>query len=462
MTQTDPSRRFADLLIDPRESLDVEIKSWLDLLNNNDDKATLAKALLALANHGGGFLILGLAEIGTSVVPATPRPTTLNAYTQDQINGIVQSYAEPPFHCAVYHLSGPDGGIYPIVVVPGGHRVPVRARRGSPGNVTVQQNAIYVRRPGPKSETPQNAQDWDALFTRCLDARRDELLDRMRDLLTGVPSTSSLAGADESARPLNLGENTKLATWVNTCRARWHALTEPFAADDPRRCPLGHYWFAYELRGDLRRIGGEEFLETLTRSVARHTGWPPWWVPTRSGIAPYMRDNVVECWLGRDDDGAFRDPAHSDFWRVSPDGLAFLLRGHQEDGPEIVQRGFEPGRVFDVSIPIWRVGEALLHAERFASNMADGPVTVVFRAHYDGLDGRELVDVERRRNLRDGRISHQNEITLETIVEKQAISPNLPEIVHGLLEPLYSLFDFFPLRADPVQRELARLRERHL
>jgi predicted HTH transcriptional regulator len=159
MTQTDPSRRFADLLIDPRESLDVEIKSWLDLLNNNDDKATLAKALLALANHGGGFLILGLAEIGTSVVPATPRPTTLNAYTQDQINGIVQSYAEPPFHCAVYHLSGPDGGIYPIVVVPGGHRVPVRARRGSPGNVTVQQNAIYVRRPGPKSETPQNAQD---------------------------------------------------------------------------------------------------------------------------------------------------------------------------------------------------------------------------------------------------------------------------------------------------------------
>ncbi len=46
--------RLADLLIDLREDLDLEIKSWLDLRGDNEAKATFAKATLALANHGGG------------------------------------------------------------------------------------------------------------------------------------------------------------------------------------------------------------------------------------------------------------------------------------------------------------------------------------------------------------------------------------------------------------------------
>lgn len=50
--------RLADLLVDPREDLDCEAKNWLDLQGLNDDKATFAKAVLALANLGGGFIIL--------------------------------------------------------------------------------------------------------------------------------------------------------------------------------------------------------------------------------------------------------------------------------------------------------------------------------------------------------------------------------------------------------------------
>jgi hypothetical protein len=461
MAQSETRRRLADLLIDPRESPEVEVKGWLDLADSKEDRATLAKALLALANHGGGFVLLGLTETDTGIVPASPRPATLNAYSQDEINGTVQSYADPPFHCEVHHVPGPDGSIHPIIVVPGGHRVPIRAKRGGPGNTTVQQHAVYVRRPGPKSETPQNAQDWDELFARCLAARRDELLDRVRDLLTGVSATSSMAGASEGSVTPGAAQGARLAEWVNACTARWRALVEPLPADDPRRCPLGHYWFAYELRGDLRRVGGAAFLELLTRSVVRHTGWPPWWVPTRGAIAPYICDGAVECWLGREDDRRFPDPAHSDLWRVSPDGLAFLLRGYDEDGPSVSHRGFEPGRVFDISAPIWNVGEALLHAERFASNMADGPTTIAFQAHYDGLDGRQLADVEGRRGgIWPGRISHQSAISVGTIIEAQSVSANLPEIVHGLLEPLYALFDFFPLHLGHVQTELARLRER--
>jgi hypothetical protein len=48
--------QFQDLLLFPREDLDLEIKAWLDISDQNH-KADLAQALLALANHGGGQVV---------------------------------------------------------------------------------------------------------------------------------------------------------------------------------------------------------------------------------------------------------------------------------------------------------------------------------------------------------------------------------------------------------------------
>ena len=44
------------LVTEPREDLAYEYKDWLDLTDNKD-KAKLAKAAMALANHGGGTLL---------------------------------------------------------------------------------------------------------------------------------------------------------------------------------------------------------------------------------------------------------------------------------------------------------------------------------------------------------------------------------------------------------------------
>ena len=46
-------------------------------------------------------------------------------------------------------------------------------------------NSTYIRRPGPKSEAPQSAQEWDDLFARCLAGRKDELLEGIRNTLSG-------------------------------------------------------------------------------------------------------------------------------------------------------------------------------------------------------------------------------------------------------------------------------------
>lgn len=444
--------RLADLLVDPREDLGCEVKNWLDLQGSNDDKATFAKAALALANHGGGFIILGLVETDTGIVEAQGRPATLDRYSQDQINGIVQNYSDPPFHCSVHIVSNHAGAAFPIVIVPGGHRVPIRGRRAGPNGNIVQSNAIYIRKPGPRSETPQSAQDWDDLLARCLRNRRDEMFDQIRDLIAGaVPKK------EQSPEPVRLDE------WVMSSRARWQALIVALPDGVGPRLPHGRYSIAYEIVGAVKRIAPARFPEVLRASAVRHTGWPPFWYPTRTGIEPYPIDGAVECWLGGDPQTPVeqRDAAHSDFWRIHPDGLAFLLRGYQEDGPDLPQRGNAPAlpaTVFDITLPVWRIGEALIHAQKLAANLFEGPTSIRFYASYEGLAGRTLVSLDNRRLLWGDRVARQDSITLSTYIDASAIDTNLPEIVHPLLSPLYALFDFFELPMQLVVEELTRMR----
>jgi hypothetical protein len=148
----------------------------------------------------------------------------LDGYSQDVTNGIIQGYADPAFHCAVHIVARQDGQLFPVVVVPGDHRSPVRARRAGPHGNIVENNAIYVRKPGPRSEVPTSGLEWDALLNRCLFNRRDELLDQMRGLITGVvPAATSPA----EPAPLN--------RWIEQCLARWEALIPSLLEPDSLR-----------------------------------------------------------------------------------------------------------------------------------------------------------------------------------------------------------------------------------
>ena len=77
-----------DLVDAPRGRLEVEYKAWLNL-EDREAQAGLAKHLCALANHGGGFLVLGIAD---DMTPAGPQPPEAGPYDQDKLSGIVRRY----------------------------------------------------------------------------------------------------------------------------------------------------------------------------------------------------------------------------------------------------------------------------------------------------------------------------------------------------------------------------------
>jgi predicted HTH transcriptional regulator len=97
------SPELNQLVAEPRETLDVEVKEWLDL-TSNDHRALVAKEVIALANHGGGYLIIGFEELSDgSFKPVSSSPVTLDGWSQDAIQSIVAKYVDPTIQCRVVH-----------------------------------------------------------------------------------------------------------------------------------------------------------------------------------------------------------------------------------------------------------------------------------------------------------------------------------------------------------------------
>jgi len=130
------------------------------------------------------------------------RPTDLTGFTTDTVNAVVGRFAEPAFHCDVEIATDPATKLScPIISVPGGHRFPIRSKRSGPNGQVIQSNTYYIRRPGPQSEPPQSAQEWDELMRRCLANGRDELMNGFRLLLPGgAPATAPETDLDRLSR----------------------------------------------------------------------------------------------------------------------------------------------------------------------------------------------------------------------------------------------------------------------
>lgn len=236
---------------------------------------------------------------------------------------------------------------------------------------------------------------------------------------------------------------------------RWLRLIKALPPEDPGRMPQGYYRLCLEMIGVEPARNFPELKARMNEAGRiKHTGWGPFVSLTRQDLAPNVVDQAIEVWLGEPEaERAARTPEHCDFWRASRDGLFFLQRGYDEDSSERV----EPGTFIDITLPIWRVGEALLYSSRLSRLFGEDP-EIFIRLHYTGLRDRELGYFTGFGVRREERTSTDNELMLETQALATQLNDNLAEVVHTLLSPLYERFDFFELSFELVARELERMR----
>ena len=441
MPTPDDLRRLLD---SPNETLAVEYKSWLTV-SDNAGKATLAKAAIAIANHGGGLIVLGMRAPAQDrgALASTPRPEDLRRYTQDDVNAAINRYADPPMHCELVFALHPQTGVeHAIVVVPSDLVTPVMSRRDCDGVITAQR--CYVRKPGPRSEEPFTGEEWRTLIDRCVRAGRENMLDAIRHIVQGH------AGATPQPDAL-----AALKAFAADGFARWKSLIQPLPANDPARMSHGYRELAFE----IRNVAPAPSLAELRRRLdvagqTRLTGWHPFLSLDRQPFAPRIVDGLIEVWIGApDEQRALHDAAHCDFWRAAVDGRLYMIRGFDEDIPD--QR--VPGTLFDLTLPVWRIAEPLLHVARLA-RLFEGDATIVMLGRYVGLTDRMLTSVDNRRHIIDGRRSADDEIELSFTATVAEIEDNLAELLHPVLRPLYECFDFFELPMNLVTEELAGLR----
>lgn len=439
-------RRLEALTRNPREDLEVELKNWLDL-DQGEHKADLTKAILALANHGGGYVLIGYDDATRGPIP--PPTGATNSYDQDTINGIMRRYADPQIHIQVEHSPDSSGHDHPVVIVPGGHSVPVRCKRDGPGGVHVRQHEIYIRRPGPTSEKPQTAQEWQELIRRCVLNDRNNLLEQVSSIMQPFSATSGAEGALVPDR---------YSDWLESAQERFDELNEQsFRGIEHGPFALGYWRAAYSISPEVTGLSLPFFRDELRRVVGNETGWPVGIFMERDEARPRPHEGCVELWLAE----AMRDPAVSDYWKACPNGSFVLFRGYQEDST-----GWEsarnPGERLDFLLPIWRVGEVLLHGYRFASRFAGEGVSMRVTMMWTGLEGRILGNSQPTiYSTPHGRQSQQDMILSSVEIDDAlSIDVNLYDLVDELTRPLYEIFDFFRVPRQTLVAELDEMRYR--
>lgn len=317
--------------------------------------------------------------------------------------------------------------------------------------------------------------NWQVLVTEALRRRKEENLTQREHAALASVSVPTIAAFDRGEYTLTLtkacdilrvvglleepAEEGAHEAFVRDAFARWRELTSKLPADSPGRFPNGWCRFDYCLNGDLKTVSPTAFEEILRSAVTRHTGWPPFWIPLRHGMKPQEVEDTIECWLSPEETGrAFTEPAHCDFWRVSPNGRAFLIRGYQEDGQET----FAPGTIFDTTLPIWRMSEVLLHAASLASLLRKNQetlITVRFRALFSGLNGRVLRAWANPLSdtLFEGHAARSDEAVLEAVVPTDEIRGDLARHVYPLAASLFERFGVSGLSQHRIEAEVARL-----
>lgn len=438
-------RTLEGLLVNPVETMNVEYKSWLDLKTMHG-KAVLAKAAIAIANHGGGVIVLGLREDDSEI--ATPeslaRPDDIPRYGTDVINGAINRFADPQLQCEVQFSKHPETDIeHTFVRVPADTPIPVMSTRDSGDDI--RKNVCYIRKPGPKSEPPYTSEEWRTLIRRCVLADKTDLLNSIRSIVTG----------ETSGVPPEPAQQDMLLQFVDESRIRWRELISDLPEDDPARLSHGHFEFAFSLTGltcpiglrDLRDLFAERVRDTISyfRPFGRYS--------TDQDIMVNV-DRTIMAWYG---DPRLRmlseTPLDCAFWMANSDGRFYSLEGFFEDS----FFDFTPGATFHVPAAIQGIGSFLQFSALMAQDLG-ADTDIVVAGSFTGLSNRGLLLETGWRSTGSSLVSHDNVAQFgPREVSISEIESHLVEIVHEILSPICERFSFYSLDSGIVAREIDKL-----
>jgi hypothetical protein len=166
-----------------RETRDLDYKQAA-VWDPNDKAAccALVKDILAMANSLGGSIVIGVDDTPTGFVPTGLTPDALKSWESTRVNNFIQTYASPPVNVQIAKPTCSTAQ-FVVLLVPQFRQSPHICFRDYPGILT--KPTLYVRTASNASEPVSAIQDLQDLIERAVRTRQDQLLEGMREILSG-------------------------------------------------------------------------------------------------------------------------------------------------------------------------------------------------------------------------------------------------------------------------------------
>lgn len=461
------SSRIQDLVNRPSESLSVELKRWIDPASP-EGMSKIVRAVLALRNHGGGYLIVGFDNETLQPDVKNVLADVQSAFHVDKIQGLISRFSSEPFEIAV-EFPEREGQIYPVIVVPPGVKTPVASKSDLRNGNTklISTDDVYVRSlraNNTPSTTKAGWKDWPTIVEVCFDNREADIGRFLRRHLSGLKPETVREFAAVMAKGMEPETSVEelLKEYLQEGAARIQQVIEERAIKLPAH---GTWEVALLILGDVpAHSANRQFLNLLDSSNPDYTGWPVWLDSrgfTDESAKPYVFEGVWEAFIASVGSG-WSD--HIDFMRLDPKGRFYLRRALQDDISGSPQSP-EPLKVLDFGLPVIRSAEAIAVGIAFAKAMGcEAEHTVLgFAFRWTRLRGRELGSwAQPGRYISPGRNAYQDEVVVFVNVPLDTPLSALGEYVNQVVQPLYEVFDGFALGKDVVEDLTRRLVERKL
>lgn len=452
------------LLDRPGETLNVELKPWLKP-SENYARVILVRALLALRNQNGGYLIIGIGDDGSPLpLPAHIVPTV--DYHADEIQAIVSKYASKPFSIAV-HFRPRNGQEHPIIQVESGIKTPVACKADLKHSEThkLTIHDIYVRTlssNGIVSSANAHGNDLEDLVERCFQNREAGHAKFLARVLQGLSKNDSL-------RLLSLIQNLSTSDGPEAGNASVKILNEGSArflvVAAERGVDISEIGFlecALTLEGRLKgHTADDEFLQSIKSVNPGLTGWPIWLVSStfrEQSDRPYTNNDAWEEFI----DTRTHNRRHLDFMIFRPTGEFYFRRMLEDDGREDPNQN---GKILDPILQILRVAEALVVGQSFGSFLRESgsEIKLKFEFRWSGLKGRFLTSWSHpERDVWGSSAAYQDEVTAFAEIGILANEHHISKCTHELISSLTRAFGGYKLPFEVVSDLVFKLLFRRL
>ncbi|APX84412.1 hypothetical protein BV511_06565 [Methylorubrum extorquens] len=463
--------RIDNLVEHPSESLNVEIKTWIDL-SSEHGLAKLVRAAIALRNRNGGYFIVGFDD-KTLLPDTSTRPTDVRtAFHIDKIQATVSRFASIPFEIEIGYANR-DGHEYPVIAVPSGVTVPVASKSDlqNPSDakrLLLRRGDVYFRTlnsSGIASTSAARPEDWAEIISICFENREGDIGRFLRRQLADDGLVRFIAAA-QGVLASNVPPPTTLdrAHAILTSGKQFlkEALVDrgDLTAAQKKLTELGSYSTAMVVN-PARNVSDSDqaFFNTISSSNPNYTGWPVW-LDSRGfrdqKCAPYKNRKGWQALIIAEHSSF----PHFDFYRIDAKGEFFLHRVLQDDVSEKVPAG----AFLDPIIVILRVAEIIAVGIAFARALGSPDDAMLgFCFEWNGLRGREL---EAWGNagayFSPGRKAYDDSVLTCVEIPMTTPLPAIAPYVGQAISDLFSAFDGFVISNPVVETWVDKLLTRRL